>query len=50
MQVVDGFSVVKAMEACGDRSGATVVPVFVSDCGVMPGASSQAQGPGDLNS
>jgi len=41
-QVVDGYSVVKAMEACGDRSGATAVPVMIADCGVMPGNASKA--------
>ncbi|KAF5835186.1 cyclophilin-like domain-containing protein [Dunaliella salina] len=41
-QVVDGYSVVKAMEACGDRSGATAVPVMVADCGVLPGNASKA--------
>ncbi|KAL6763665.1 cyclophilin-like domain-containing protein [Haematococcus lacustris] len=33
-QVVDGYSVVKAMEACGSSSGATSCPVFIADCGV----------------
>jgi cyclophilin family peptidyl-prolyl cis-trans isomerase len=34
-QVVEGYSVVKAMEAVGSRSGATALPVVVKDCGVV---------------
>ena len=30
----------KAMEACGDRSGATAVPVMIADSGVLSGAIS----------
>ena len=37
---MDGYSVVKAMEACGDRSGATAVPVMIADSGVLSGAIS----------
>jgi len=36
-QVVDGFSVVKAMEACGSRSGETAFDVMIADCGVLQG-------------
>uniref|UniRef100_A0A7R9Z2S4 Peptidyl-prolyl cis-trans isomerase n=1 Tax=Chlamydomonas euryale TaxID=1486919 RepID=A0A7R9Z2S4_9CHLO len=32
-QVVQGYEVVKAMEACGSRSGATALEVAIADCG-----------------
>ena len=35
-QVVEGYEVVKAMEACGARSGATAFEVSVADCGPLP--------------
>jgi peptidyl-prolyl isomerase F (cyclophilin D) len=35
-QVVDGFEVVKAMEACGSRSGETAYDVMIQDSGVLP--------------
>jgi len=35
-QVVDGFEVVKAMEAMGSRSGATSYEVVIADCGSLP--------------
>lgn len=35
-QVVDGFEVVKAMEACGSRSGETAYDVMIADAGVLP--------------
>lgn len=38
-QVVDGFSVVKAMEACGSRSGETSQDVMIADSGVLTTAS-----------
>ena len=38
-QVVDGFSVVKAMEACGSRSGETSQDVMIADCGIVASAS-----------
>lgn len=34
-QVIDGFSVVKAIEACGSKSGETSYDVMISDCGVL---------------
>jgi cyclophilin family peptidyl-prolyl cis-trans isomerase len=34
-QVIEGYSVVKAMEAIGSPSGATALPVLVKDCGVL---------------
>jgi peptidyl-prolyl isomerase F (cyclophilin D) len=41
-QVVDGFNVVRAMEACGSRSGETSFDVMIADCGVLPPASKAA--------
>ncbi len=35
-QVVDGYEVVKAMEATGSRSGATSFEVSIADCGPLP--------------
>lgn len=35
-QVVEGFEVVKAMEACGSRSGETAYDVMIHDAGVLP--------------
>merc|ERR1712028_117774 len=38
-QVVDGFSVVKAIETVGSAGGATSLPVIIADCGIVePGA------------
>jgi cyclophilin family peptidyl-prolyl cis-trans isomerase len=34
-QVVEGFEVVKAMEACGSSSGKTSFEVFIQDCGQL---------------
>lgn len=34
-QVVDGYQVVKAIEACGSRSGDTAFDITVADCGVV---------------
>ena len=34
-QVIDGFGVVKALEACGSSSGKTAYPIVVADCGVV---------------
>ena len=39
-KVVDGYSVVKALEACGDRSGNTAFEVSVADCGPLPAGTS----------
>ncbi|PRW58429.1 Peptidyl-prolyl cis-trans isomerase [Chlorella sorokiniana] len=36
-QVVSGYGVVKAMEACGSRSGQTAFDVMIADCGVKGG-------------
>lgn len=42
-QVVSGYSVVKAIEACGSRSGQTAVDVMIADCGVKsPGKGATA--------
>eukprot|EP00899_Mesostigma_viride_P015600 jgi/Mesvir1/24040/Mv10776-RA.1 len=38
-QVVDGFSVVKAIESVGSRSGETAEDVMIADCGVVAAAS-----------
>lgn len=32
-QVIDGYSVVKAMEKVGSDGGATSSPVVITDCG-----------------
>ncbi|CAK0779339.1 hypothetical protein CVIRNUC_004748 [Coccomyxa viridis] len=34
-QVIEGFGVVKAAEACGSRSGETSFDVMIADCGVL---------------
>jgi hypothetical protein len=34
-QVVEGYSVVKAMEACGSQSGKTSFAVAIDDSGVL---------------
>ena len=34
-QVVEGYNVVKAVEACGSRSGDTSGDVIIGDCGVV---------------
>ncbi len=39
-QVVSGYEVVKAMEACGARSGQTAFEVTVADCGPLPAGNS----------
>ena len=41
--VVDGFDVVKAIEAAGSRSGKTTVPVRVLDCGRLPRTRKEAE-------
>ncbi|GFR49175.1 hypothetical protein Agub_g11198 [Astrephomene gubernaculifera] len=42
-QVVEGYEVVKAVEACGSRSGATAFDVMVAECGELkPGATAAA--------
>ena len=38
-QVVEGMSVVKAMESVGSRSGETAADVIIGDCGVIASAS-----------
>ena len=38
-QLVEGWSVIKACEACGSRSGATSQEVVVGGCGIIGGAS-----------
>jgi peptidyl-prolyl isomerase F (cyclophilin D) len=34
-QVIDGYSVVKAIESCGSRSGETSQDVMISSCGIL---------------
>ena len=34
-RVVDGFDVVKAIEAVGSQSGKTSKPVMIADCGQL---------------
>lgn len=42
-QVVSGYSVIKAIEACGSRSGQTAADVMIADCGVKsPGKGATA--------
>jgi peptidyl-prolyl isomerase F (cyclophilin D) len=38
-QVVEGYEVVKAMEACGSRSGETAYDVMIADSGVLKAGS-----------
>lgn len=50
MQVIEGYNVVKAIEACGSSSGSTSHDVMIQDCGEGRGpaqpatASAQASG------
>ena len=37
-QVVEGYNIVKAVEACGSRSGDTSADVIIGDCGVVASA------------
>ena len=43
-QVVEGYSVVKAIEACGSRSGDTSADVIIGDCGVVATAAANGAG------
>lgn len=43
-QVVEGYGIVKAMEACGAKSGDTSFDVMISGCGVMPASASAPTG------
>lgn len=45
-QVVSGYSVVRAAEACGSRSGETSHDVIIGDAGVLPPAASSASSAG----
>ncbi|KAK9814671.1 hypothetical protein WJX72_009546 [[Myrmecia] bisecta] len=38
-QVVKGYEVVRAAEACGSKSGSTAFDVMIGDCGVLPKAA-----------
>eukprot|EP00199_Chlamydomonas_sp_CCMP681_P006853 CAMPEP_0119101800 /NCGR_PEP_ID=MMETSP1180-20130426/750_1 /TAXON_ID=3052 ORGANISM="Chlamydomonas cf sp, Strain CCMP681" /NCGR_SAMPLE_ID=MMETSP1180 /ASSEMBLY_ACC=CAM_ASM_000741 /LENGTH=285 /DNA_ID=CAMNT_0007085975 /DNA_START=29 /DNA_END=886 /DNA_ORIENTATION=- len=49
-QVVEGYQVVKAMEAAGSSSGATSIPVYISDAGVVGGSSVAAAAAGGVAS
>ena len=37
-QVVEGYNVIKAIEACGSRSGDTSADVIIGECGVVASA------------
>jgi peptidyl-prolyl isomerase F (cyclophilin D) len=39
--VLEGFEVVKAVEACGSRSGETAYDVMVAGCGQLPKGEGQ---------
>ena len=43
-QVVDGYNVIKAVEACGSRGGDTSADVIIGDCGVVASAVPRAGG------
>ena len=43
-QVVDGYSVIKAIESCGSRSGDTSADVIIGDCGVVASAGARKGG------
>lgn len=45
-QLVEGWSVIKACEACGSRSGATSHEVVVGGCGIVGGKSAPSGGGG----
>lgn len=49
-QVVDGFNVVKAMEAVGSRGGDTSYDVMIAGCGVLPSGGVQAAASGAAGS
>ena len=38
-QVVDGYPVIQAAEACGSGSGSTAFDVMIKDCGQVPKGS-----------
>ena len=43
-QVVEGYNVIKAIEACGSRSGDTSADVIIGDCGVVASVKGSAKG------
>jgi cyclophilin family peptidyl-prolyl cis-trans isomerase len=45
-QVVSGYGVVRAAEACGSRGGETAHDVVIADAGVLPPAAAAAGRPG----
>jgi len=45
-QVVSGYGVVRAAEACGSRGGETSQDVVIADAGVLPPAAAAAGRPG----
>lgn len=48
-QVVEGYEVVKAVEACGSRSGETAFDVMIADCGQLaPGEGRGVRGSSEL--
>lgn len=42
LQVIDGFQVVKAMEAVGSSSGDTAFDVIIAHCGKADGAGTES--------
>lgn len=43
---MDGYNVVKAIEACGSKTGATSADVMIADCGVLqPSGGADSKGP-----
>ncbi|KXZ45053.1 hypothetical protein GPECTOR_59g662 [Gonium pectorale] len=45
-QVVEGYEVVKAIEACGSRSGETAFDVMIANCGELPAGAAGAAAAG----
>ena len=43
-QVLDGYNVIKAVEACGSRGGETSGDIIIGDCGVISAAASGKTG------
>ena len=43
-QVLDGYNVIKAVEACGSRGGDTSGDIIIGDCGVVAAAGAKSGG------
>jgi peptidyl-prolyl isomerase F (cyclophilin D) len=41
-QVIDGYNVIKAIEACGSRGGDTSGDIIIGDCGVIASAKAKS--------